>query len=173
MKIMRFCVILEGRYWRDKIMEKLKRLYKKHSEIANYLIFGVATTLVNWIVYSVAVKSLSASMMISDPAMVVNASNILAVVLAVSFAFVTNKIWVFKSKTQGFNAIAKEALSFFGSRAVTGLIEIGGVPLLQFMGLNQKIFGIDGMLAKISISVVIIVLNYIFSKFIVFKKQKQ
>lgn len=144
-------------------MEKFKAFYHKHKEIANYLIFGVATTLVNWITYSVLVKGFAMNEAVG---------NAIAVVVAVLFAFITNKIWVFDSKQKDFSSLAKEALSFFGSRAVTGVIEIIGVPALQSAGLNQSIFGIKGMWAKIIISVVIIILNYIFSKFIVFRKAK-
>ena len=144
-------------------MGKLKELYQKHKEIANYLIFGVATTIVNWVAYSVLVKGFGMNEAVG---------NAIAVVVAVLFAFVTNKMWVFESKQRDAASLAKEALSFFGSRAVTGAIEIIGVPALQSLGLNQSLFGVKGMWAKIAISVIIIVLNYIFSKFIVFRKSR-
>lgn len=145
-------------------MERLKELYRKHKEIANYLIFGVATTIVNWVAYSILIKGFGMNEVVG---------NAIAVVVAVLFAFVTNKIWVFESKQRDVASLAKEALSFFGSRAVTGAIEIIGVPTLQSMGLNQSLFGVKGMWAKIAISVIIIVLNYVFSKFIVFRKNKE
>ena len=144
-------------------MEKIKALYQKHKEIANYLIFGVATTLVNWITYSILVRGLSMSE---------GVGNAIAVVVAVLFAFVTNKIWVFESKQSDIGSLVKEAFSFFGSRAVTGAVEIIGVPALQAMGLNQSLFGVKGLVSKMVISVVVIILNYIFSKFIVFRKAK-
>lgn len=146
-------------------MEKLKRIYQKHKEIFNYLIFGVATTLVNWLTYSILIKGLDISL--SEAV-----GNAASVVIAVLFAFVTNKIWVFESKQTDIASLIKEAFSFFGSRAVTGAIEIIGVPTLISIGLNQSLFGIKGMWAKIVISVLIIILNYVFSKFIVFGKAK-
>jgi len=144
-------------------MDKIKKLYLKHKEIVNYLIFGVATTIVNWLTYSILIKGFS---------MDETVGNAIAVVVAVLFAFVTNKIWVFESKQTGIGSIIREAFAFFGSRAVTAAIEIIGVPVLQKMGLNQSLFGVKGMWAKIAISVIIIILNYIFSKFIVFRKAK-
>ena len=144
-------------------MDKIKKLYLNHKEIANYLIFGVAATIVNWLAYSILVKGLSVDETVG---------NAIAVVVAVLFAFVTNKIWVFESKQTGIGSIIREAFAFFGSRAVTAAIEIIGVPVLQKMGLNQSLFGVKGMWAKIAISVIIIILNYIFSKFIVFRKAK-
>ena len=143
-------------------MEKFKEIYYKHKEIANYLIFGVATTIVNWAAYSILVRGVGLSEAVA---------NAIAVVVAVLFAFVTNKIWVFESKQRDMGSLIKEAFSFFGSRAVTGAIEIIGVPALMAMGLNQSIFGVSGMWAKMAISVIVIVLNYIFSKFIVFKSR--
>jgi Predicted membrane protein len=164
MKITLFCVIFVGRYERGNTMEKFKELYLKHKEIANYLIFGVAATIVNWLTYSILVKGLS-----MDEAV----GNAIAVVVAVLFAFVTNKVWVFESKQTDVGSLIKEAFAFFGSRAVTAVIEIIGVPVLQKMGLNQSLFGVKGMWAKIAISVIVIILNYVFSKFIVFRKAKQ
>ena len=164
MKITLFCVILIDIDGGMMPMEKFKKIYQKYKEIFNYLIFGVATTLVNWLTYSVLIKGLGTNEAVG---------NAIAVVVAVLFAFVTNKIWVFKSKQTGFVSLAKEALSFFGSRAVTGAIEIIGVPALISMGLNQELFGVKGMWAKIIISVIIIILNYVFSKFIVFRKTKK
>ena len=144
-------------------MGTIKGIYHKHKEICNYLIFGVATTLVNWIAYSILIKGLSMNETVG---------NAIAVVVAVLFAFITNKIWVFESKQNDFASLVKEAFSFFGSRAITGVVEIIGVPLLQSLGLNQSLFGVKGMWAKISISVIVIILNYVFSKFVVFRQAK-
>ncbi len=70
------------------------------------------------------------------------------------------------------NICIKEFISFVAARAVTGVIEIFGVPLLVKIGLNQRIFGVDGALSKVIVSVVVVVLNYVFSKLIVFKNKK-
>ena len=59
---------------------------------------------------------------------------------------------------------------FLGARIFSGIFEIGLFPVLLWMGLNQAIFGIEGMVAKVVISVLVIVLNYVFSKLLIFKK---
>lgn len=142
------------------MLSQYKALYFKHKEIVSYLAFGAATTLVNWIVYSLMVGGLGVNM---------NAANATAWVAAVVFAFVTNKIWVFKSKEWKAPIVIKEGTSFLGSRLVSGVFEIGALPILIKLGLNQQLFGVDGFVAKILISIVVIILNYVFSKWFVFR----
>ena len=108
-------------------MKKIIGLFKKYKEIVMYLIFGVATTLVNFVVYTVLVKFLSVEMTVSNAA---------AWVVAVTFAFITNKIFVFESKKKGAAAILREALSFYGSRVATGVIEIVVPTLLYKVGFD-------------------------------------
>ena len=154
-------------------MGKIKELYLKHKEIVNYLIFGVLTTVINWIAYTVAIKVLSGGQGSGtefDSNMFI--SNVFAWIVAVAFAFITNKLWVFESKSKDKELILKEAASFVGSRLGTGVIEIGLFPLLFELGLNESLFGVEGFVAKIIVSVIVIILNYLFSKFWVFKKAK-
>ena len=136
--------------------------YKKHKEVVLYLIFGVATTLINWVVYAVLIELFKVNMTLS---------NGIAWLVAVVFAFLTNKVYVFNSSSFSFKLLLKEALSFFTSRIFTGLIDIFIPEILFLLGINQAVFGIDGFVAKALTSVVVIVLNYIFSKFFVFKKK--
>ena len=145
-------------------MEKMIDIYKKHKEIFNFLIFGVLTTLVKWSVYSVLVMKFLVDK---------NVSNIIAWACAVSFAFITNKRWVFESKSKDKQSLLREGLTFLGSRIGTGVVEIGLFPLLLALGLNEKLFGIEGFVAQVISTIVVIILNYIFSKFIVFKKANQ
>ena len=98
-------------------------------------------------------------------------SNTAAWIVSVAFAYVTNKFYVFRQEELSAKRTMKELLLFFGARALSGLIEIAGLPFLVFLGLNQTIFGIEGALAKGMITVFIVVLNYIFSKYLIFKKQ--
>ena len=128
-----------------------------------YLIFGVSTTLINWIVYTLLVSAANMS---------VTLSNGIAWVAAVSFAYVTNKLYVFESKSWKASVVAKEAVSFFGARVASGVFEIFLPALLIKIGLDQNFFGIEGFAAKLVVSVLVIVLNYIFSKLFVFKKRK-
>ncbi|MBR2403288.1 MAG: GtrA family protein [Lachnospiraceae bacterium] len=141
----------------------LKELWRKYKEVVSYLFFGVATTVVNWIVYSIMNAVLGASM---------NTSNVVAWVIAVLFAFVTNKLFVFESKKWKGKEALEELVKFVGARVATGIVEIVGLPVLYQLGMNQSIFGVDGMVAKVVVSVVVIVLNYVFSKFIVFTEKK-
>ena len=140
----------------------IKNLWIKYKEIIMYLIFGVATTGVNWIVYAFAVKV----------GMNMNLSNCLAWLLAVVFAFVTNKIFVFESKNMNVQVLFMEFIKFIAARVVTGVIEIGGLPVLYSLGIKQSLFGIDGFVAKILVSVIVVILNYVFSKLFIFKNQK-
>ena len=122
--------------------------------------FGGATTFVNWAVYIL-------SLLVFPLAV----SNAIAWIVAVSFAFVVNKKYVFRSSDLSFKKVIAELSKFFAGRILTGILEIVGLPLLVYAGLNQTIFGIEGALAKIIIGVVVVVSNYLFSKFIVFRKK--
>ena len=146
-------------------METLKNLYFKHKEIINYLLFGGMTTVVSWGTYSLFVKAIGMS---------VGVGNILSWICAVLFAFVTNKLFVFESKTWQPATALREFVSFIGARLATGVIEWFGVPYFSTHGLTHPLFGVKGLLAKVVVSIVVIILNYIFSKFLVFiKKDKQ
>lgn len=143
-------------------MEKLKELYFKHKEIINYLIFGALTTVVSWGTYSLFVKGFGMS---------VGVGNVLSWVCAVLFAFVTNKLFVFESKTWAPAIAVREFFSFIGARLITGAIEWVGVPYFSTHGLTYPLFGVKGLLSKVVVSIVVIILNYLFSKFLVFIKK--
>lgn len=144
-------------------MQAIKDLIKKYREIIVYIIFGVLTTLVNWAVYTVLVKFAGVNITVSNAA---------AWTAGVIFAFVTNKIWVFESKSKEPKTLAREFISFVGARVVTGLMEIFLPEILVNAGLSQTVFGIKGAIAKLIVSVAVVILNYVFSKLIVFRKKK-
>ncbi|MBR2340396.1 MAG: GtrA family protein [Clostridia bacterium] len=146
------------------MIEKIKTLIIKNRELILYLIFGVATTLVNWTVYTVLVEALSVGMTVA---------NALSWLVAVIFAFAVNKLIVFESKHLGFLHLTKELGAFFLGRLLSGAVEIFLPLLLYKIGLTFALFGIEGFLAKVSTSVIVIILNYIFSKLIVFRKRKE
>ena len=100
---------------------------------------------------------------------VVLISNVVSWICAISFAFFTNKLWVFQSKSWKACDWIPEFGKFFSARVATGIIEILAVPLLVGIGLDQTILGIEGMAAKVIVSVLVVVLNYIFSKLFIFK----
>ena len=133
----------------------------KYKEQILYITFGAITTLVNWIFYTIFLQFFNLAV-----------SNMIAWFITVVFAFLVNKVYVFKRGYTTFVETLKELVLFLGARAFSGLFEIFGLPILVYAGLNQTIYGIEGAMAKIIISVVVIVLNYFFSKFIIFKKKQ-
>ncbi len=157
----------------EKSVEKqgfIKKLFVKHREIIMYLIFGVLTTAVGWGSYAIFETAFKQA--IVDINVLVAVANVLSWIAAVLFAYITNKLFVFESKSFKPTVLCKELGTFVGSRLLSGAVEWVGVPLLVWIGLNQKIFGVEGMLAKVLVGVVVVILNYILSKLIVFKKEK-
>lgn len=152
-------------------MAKIKELFIKYKEIIMYLIFGVLTTLVSWGSY--ALFEMAFGLFIGNTIVLSSVANVLSWIAAVLFAFITNKLWVFDSKSFAGATVIKELGAFVGSRLLTGVLEWFGVPLLMLIGLDQPILGIEGMLAKVLISVIVVILNYILSKLLVFRNKKK
>ena len=136
--------------------------HSKRREVTMYLLFGVIVTLANWITYSLLVVCTPASVTIS---------NFIAWVVAVVIAFLTNKFFVFENKGNSPKTFLLEALLFLGMRVATGIVEIFLPTLLIWLGLNQSLFEIDGFYAKLIVSIIVVVLNYILSKLVVFSKK--
>lgn len=143
---------------------------KNKKEIINYIIFGVLTTVVNFAVFWLFNRLLGRDFYL--------ASNVIAWIAAVAFAYVTNRIWVFQSKVKSAKGVLKEIGEFFLSRLFSLGVEEAGllifVDLLKFKNLSFELFSfaVTGeMLSKIILAVIVVILNYIFSKFIIFKKQ--
>ena len=155
----------------------LKRLLRKYREIISYLFWGVMTTVVSWVTYSIFVSIFHTAAEISvfkfSFSLDIALANILSWICAVSFAFITNKMFVFRSKSWKPHTAWPELWKFVSARLVTGIIEIIAVPALVGFGLDQEIFGIAGSWAKVIVSVVVIILNYIFSKLFVFQKHDE
>ena len=120
-------------------------------ELIAYIIFGVLTTAVNIITYFLFVDVFAVNYIIS---------NIIAWFVSVLFAYITNRIWVFESKDDN---IIKEIVLFYGGRVFSGAVDTG------LMYLFIDILSTGNAFAKIVVQVIVIVLNYVFSKFIVFK----
>ena len=159
----------------------IKVLFSKYREIIMYCIFGAVTTFVSWLVYSLCVLVLPFDGdnrwkifgWVFDFNTKILLSNIISWILAVAVAFVTNKLWVFDSKSWQGKLVFAEAVSFVGGRVATGVLEIFAVPALVSIGLNQTLFGVAGLPAKILVSVVIVILNYILSKYLAFNSAKK
>ncbi|RRG18408.1 GtrA family protein [Weissella viridescens] len=134
-------------------MEKLAALFKKYQDIIIYLIFGVLTTVINLVVYSVGIYF----------GMNVQIATILAWIVAVIFAYLTNRKWVFHSTAHTPKEIGKEATSFTLSRLSTLLVDMAIIWFgVQLLGQNPFIW-------KIIDNVVVVILNYVLSKVMVFK----
>ena len=138
-----------GRFTLLKKQTLIKMKLKK--EFALYIISGVLTTIVNILVYFLFVN-LQVNYLVS---------NVLAWFFSVLFAYVTNRIWVFES---GKGNVLKEASLFYGGRIFSGIVDTGLMYL--FIG----ILSIGDFTSKIIIQVIVVILNYVFSKLIVFKK---
>ena len=150
---------------------------KRIKELLLYIVFGVLTTIVSWASYTFFINIFGFS---------VTLSNALSWVLSVMFAYVTNKVWVFNSNSWKINVLLKEITTFVSSRLFTGIIEMVGVPileklgfdnifyaLLQQSGFKQEILFTQGIYSKIAFAVIIVILNYVFSKIIVFNKKEK
>lgn len=149
-------------------MQKIKDIYFKYKEIILYIIFGVLTTVVSFVSYGILTKLIHLQSEIAGIAV----ANVISWICAVLFAFVTNKIWVFESRTGELKAVLSEFWKFVAARLLTGALEWFGVPLMVYIGLNQTVFGVKGMLSKLTVSVAVVILNYVFSKIFVFRKKK-
>lgn len=135
----------------------------KYREPVAYVFFGGLTTVVNWLAYMLFVWM----------GIDINISNILSWVVGVLFAFVVNKWFVFENKSLEVKTVIIEMGAFFGARIVTGVIAIILFPVLYNLGLNQSFLGTDGLPAKIVTSVIEIILNWVFSKYLVFRENKK
>lgn len=153
--------------------EKVVSICRKvlNREVFMYLVFGVLTTVVSWASYALFDRIVGKFIENND-ILQASIANVLSWIAAVLFAFVTNKLWVFDSKSWKGNVVLKELGSFIAARLATGCIEWFGVPGLMTLGMDQELFGTKGMVAKIIASVLVIILNYFFSKLLIFKKKE-
>jgi len=133
--------------------QMISKLY--HNDIVRYVFFGGLTTLVNLV---------SFWLLRQFTAMNLNIVNFISIILAITFAFITNSKYVFASGAKGAGYL-REFGKFIGARAATMVIEMGGVPLLALLFGNEYV-------AKLLAQVVVMVLNYVFSKFWVFSKKE-
>ena len=144
-----------------KILEKihLKSLadwYRNHQEGMRYLIFGALTTLVNIVAYSILYYVFHIN----------NAtSNIIAWIIGATFAYITNKLYVFNSKVNTKIELLKEILYFYGCRLLTLIID----EAIMIVTVDK--FGWNALLMKIIANIIVIILNFIFSKILIFKKK--
>lgn len=147
----------------EKLMNLIEKVLSK--EVFLYLFFGVMTTVVNLV--SLAIFNKFVDIMIS---------NIIAWVVAVVFAYVTNKFFVFESKSWAPSVLAKEIPSFTGARLLTlGVEEVGILVMIKWLHLDVPLtIGPVGgeYIIKAILAVIVVLLNYVFSKLLIFRKNK-
>ena len=138
-------------------MKKIFALLKKYEEIISYLFFGGLTTVVNYAVYLPCYNLLGISGAVS---------NVIAWVAAVAFAYLTNKPFVFKSNDWSAKVILPELAKFVGCRVGSGVLETA----IIFVTVDCLHW--NGNVIKLVTSVLVVVLNYVASKLLVFRKSK-
>ena len=134
----------------------IEKLMKKYWDVIPYLFFGVCTTVVNVMAYWICTHPLSLKTMVST---------IIAWILAVLFAYVTNRKWVFRSEAHEVQDICKEMASFFGCRLATGIVD------WLSMYVSVELLSANDVFVKIAANILVIVLNYVASKLIIFKRR--
>ena len=140
-------------------MEKIEKIIKKFltKEIIFYAIFGLLTTIVNLGSFYIFTNILKWEE---------NISNIIAITLAVLFAYITNKDLVFHSEADTKKEKVNEFLKFIAGRAFTMVVEFIGCFLLFMTPIPQ-------MISKLAVTVIVVILNFFISKFFAFKKKKK
>ncbi|ANZ99229.1 teichoic acid glycosylation protein [Carnobacterium divergens] len=133
------------------------KIFSKYQEPINYLVFGVLTTIVNIAVFYIFNSFFEINYLIS---------NALSWIVSVVFAFYTNKYFVFRTKNRSIKDFIKELLLFIWFRLLSGVIDM----FLMYVMVSLMI--IDQNISKLIVQVIIVVLNYVFSKVFIFKKNK-
>lgn len=131
----------------------VKALFTKYKELILYVFFGGLTTLVNWGLYTLLVDVFHVPYLWSTA---------ISQIIAILFAYVTNRIWVFESKVRGIRGIALEMGKFFGARALSFVLDIG------CMYVGVELLHIDDKWMKLLSNIIVIIVNYFLSKLFVF-----
>lgn len=136
-------------------MEKLKQLWEKHKELILYVFFGGCTTLINIISYFACRELMHLPVVPAD---------VLAWLVSVIFAYVTNKLFVFESKSWRLMLVLKEGAAFLAARVFSLGVDVA------MLYVTVTVLGWWELPMKVLANVVVIVINYIFSKWIIFRK---
>ncbi|MEG2597563.1 MAG: GtrA family protein [Oscillospiraceae bacterium] len=133
----------------------IKNIINKNKELLSYLFFGVLTTAVNYLSYLALTPYFSKTII----------PTVIAWLLSVVFAYVTNRSFVFHSKAASAKAVTIEIFSFFGARIFSGVLDVGVMWLLvDCLSFNDKII-------KLLSNVFVIIFNYVISKLLIFRKK--
>ena len=137
-------------------MNKIMDLMKKYKEVLLYILFGVLTTLVNFFSYFLFYNILFIK---NVPA------TIISWFLSVVFAYITNKLFVFESRSFNTKVVFREAITFFSARAFTGVLDVA------IMFVTVDLLLLNSTICKLASNILVILLNYILSKLWIFKKK--
>ena len=135
----------------------IKNLWLRYKELFFYAVFGVGATVINIVSYRVLANIFGKKYFLI--------ANIIAWILAFIFAFITNKLFVFESKSWEAQIAMKEFVGFLSARLATGILDT------VLMWVFVSIISLDDTLSKIIINILVIIINYIASKFFIFKKE--
>lgn len=138
-------------------LKTIKGLFLEYKEVINYLVFGCLTTVVNFVCYYLFAKVLGMEEVTSSG---------LSWFFSVLFAYITNKIFVFESKTTTIKEFIMEIISFFLARVLSGILcDVGTFAVMV------KVFGINDVVAKLITQIMVVIVNYVLSKWIIFKNR--
>lgn len=140
------------------MIDKIKDLYYKHMQMVNYVFFGGLTTLVNFVTYFVALKVLNIP---NVP------SNLIAWLVSVLFAFVVNKLYVFRSMSLEMKVILFELFSFVSVRLLTGALE----TVIMYVGVD--VMNYNELVLKMIANVIVLLTNYFGSILIIFRRKNE
>lgn len=132
----------------------MKNLLMKYKGFILYAVFGVCTTLINWGTYYLCYSIIHISNVLST---------IIAWIVAVAFAFITNKIWVFDSKSFKGKTLLFEIWTFIAARLATGALDVA------IMYFAVDVFAMNSTVWKLISNIIVIALNYILSKLVIFR----
>ena len=154
-------------------MNKLSSFLTRYREFVSYSFFGILTTIINLAVFTLLEGFFGTANSYLY-------TNVIAWFVGVVFAYITNKLIVFRCKSWSIRKVLPEAAEFFGARALSLIVEEAGlwlfIDLWGWGKLSTSVLGFDldgGLIAKAILVVIVIIINYVFSKFIIFKKTEE
>ena len=138
-------------------MKRIRELFYKHKEGILYIVFGIVTTLVNIVAYKTFTQLGLGTI----------SSTSISWFLSVLVAYITNKLFVFQNKNMHIKYVTREILTFYSCRLTSGLVD------LIIMSIFVDILQLNNLLVKCASNVIVIILNYVFSKYLIFTQKKK
>lgn len=132
----------------------MKNMLEKYKSILMYLFFGICTTVINIVTYWMFYISLDFPNVLST---------IFSWIISVLFAYITNKLWVFESRSFGKKVLVREIATFFGARFISGIIDVA----IMFLFVDMLLF--PAMIIKFISNIFVVIFNYVASKVVIFK----